>query len=58
MIAWAGVVIVAALLFYEHSIVSPGNLIRMNAAFSLWMALSPLSSLYSLQRIFWQDNRV
>ncbi len=32
-IALAGVVVVAALLLYEHSIVSPGNLTRMNAAF-------------------------
>jgi 4-hydroxybenzoate polyprenyltransferase len=31
--AWAGVVIVAALLLYEHTIVSPRNLTRMNAAF-------------------------
>jgi 4-hydroxybenzoate polyprenyltransferase len=32
-IALASVVIVAALLLYEHSIVSPSNLTRMNAAF-------------------------
>jgi 4-hydroxybenzoate polyprenyltransferase len=32
-LAWLGVVIVAALLLYEHSIVSPGDLTRMNAAF-------------------------
>jgi 4-hydroxybenzoate polyprenyltransferase len=32
-IAWAGFVIVAALLLYEHTIVSPGDLTRMNAAF-------------------------
>jgi 4-hydroxybenzoate polyprenyltransferase len=32
-LAWVGVVIVAALLLYEHSIVSPGDLTRMNAAF-------------------------
>jgi 4-hydroxybenzoate polyprenyltransferase len=31
--AWAGVVIVAALLLYEHTIVSPRDLTRMNAAF-------------------------
>jgi len=32
-IAYAGIVTVAALLLYEHSIISPGNLRRMNAAF-------------------------
>jgi 4-hydroxybenzoate polyprenyltransferase len=32
-LAWAGLVIVAGLLLYEHSIVSPGDLHRMNAAF-------------------------
>jgi 4-hydroxybenzoate polyprenyltransferase len=32
-LAWVGVAIVAALLLYEHSIVSPGDLTRMNAAF-------------------------
>jgi 4-hydroxybenzoate polyprenyltransferase len=32
-LAWAGVVAVAALLIYEHSIVSPRDLRRMNAAF-------------------------
>ncbi|RZU43674.1 UbiA-like polyprenyltransferase [Edaphobacter modestus] len=32
-LAWAGVFIVAALLLYEHSIVSPGDLTRMNVAF-------------------------
>ncbi len=32
-IAWAGLVLVAALLLYEHLIVSPGDLRRMNAAF-------------------------
>jgi 4-hydroxybenzoate polyprenyltransferase len=31
--AWAGVAVVAALLIYEHSIVSPKDLRRMNAAF-------------------------
>ena len=31
--AWAGVGVVAALLIYEHSIVSPRDLRRMNAAF-------------------------
>jgi len=30
---WAGVVIVAALLLYEHSIVEPGDLRRLDAAF-------------------------
>lgn len=33
MVAWVGIGIVAALLLYEHSIVSPGDLKRMNAAF-------------------------
>ncbi len=33
MVAWMGIGIVAALLAYEHSIVSPGDLKRMNAAF-------------------------
>ena len=32
-VAWVGVAVVAALLAYEHSIISPGNLKRMNAAF-------------------------
>ncbi len=32
-VAWVGIGIVAALLLYEHSIVSPGDLKRMNAAF-------------------------
>ena len=32
-LAWAGVAIVAILLLYEHLIVSPGDLSRMNAAF-------------------------
>ncbi len=32
-IAWAGLAVVAGLLVYEHSIVSPGDLRRMNAAF-------------------------
>ena len=32
-LAWAGVALVAALLIYEHSIVSPKDLRRMNAAF-------------------------
>jgi 4-hydroxybenzoate polyprenyltransferase len=32
-IAWIGIVMVAALLFYEHLIVSPRDLRRMNAAF-------------------------
>ena len=32
-VAWVGLAIVAALLFYEHSIVSPTDLSRMNAAF-------------------------
>ncbi len=31
--AWAGIVVVAALLAYEHSLVSPTDLSRMNAAF-------------------------
>jgi len=30
---WAGVVAVGALLLYEHLIVSPGNLRRLDAAF-------------------------
>ena len=32
-IAWFGIAVVAALLLYEHSIVSPTNLSRINAAF-------------------------
>jgi 4-hydroxybenzoate polyprenyltransferase len=32
-LAWAGVAVVASLLIYEHSIVSPRDLRRMNAAF-------------------------
>lgn len=32
-VAWVGLGIVAALLAYEHAIVSPGDLSRMNAAF-------------------------
>jgi 4-hydroxybenzoate polyprenyltransferase len=33
ILAWIGIAIVAALLFYEHSIVSPNDLSRMDAAF-------------------------
>ena len=33
LIAWVGVGIVAALLLYEHLIISPRDLRRMNAAF-------------------------
>jgi len=33
LVAWAGIAIVAALLAYEHAIVSPTDLTRMNAAF-------------------------
>ncbi len=33
IVAWVGIGIVATLLAYEHSIVSPGDLRRMNAAF-------------------------
>lgn len=32
-ISWTGIALVAALLLYEHAIVSPGDLRRMNAAF-------------------------
>ncbi len=32
-ITWVGVVAVAAMLFYEHRLVSPGDLSRLNAAF-------------------------
>jgi 4-hydroxybenzoate polyprenyltransferase len=32
-VAWVGIVIVAALLLYEHLIISPSDLRRMNAAF-------------------------
>lgn len=32
-LAWAGLVIVAALLIYEHALLSPTDLSRMNAAF-------------------------
>jgi 4-hydroxybenzoate polyprenyltransferase len=31
--AWAGIVVVAALLVYEHSLVKPNDLSKMNAAF-------------------------
>ena len=31
--AWAGIVVVAGLLLYEHSLVSANDLSRMNAAF-------------------------
>ena len=31
--AWAGVAVVAALLAYEHSLVKPNDLTKMNAAF-------------------------
>ena len=31
--AWAGIAVVAALLAYEHSLVSPDDLSRLNAAF-------------------------
>jgi len=31
--AWVGIAVVAALLAYEHSLVSPGDLRRLNAAF-------------------------
>jgi 4-hydroxybenzoate polyprenyltransferase len=32
-LGWAGVAIVGLLLAYEHSLVSPGDLRRLNAAF-------------------------
>jgi 4-hydroxybenzoate polyprenyltransferase len=32
-LAWAGLAVVAALLVYEHSLLSPDDLSRMNAAF-------------------------
>lgn len=32
-VAWGGIALVAALLVYEHAIISPGDLKRMNAAF-------------------------
>jgi 4-hydroxybenzoate polyprenyltransferase len=31
--AWAGIAVVAALLVYEHSLVKPDDLRKMNAAF-------------------------
>jgi 4-hydroxybenzoate polyprenyltransferase len=31
--AWAGIAVVAALLAYEHSLVKPNDLSKMNAAF-------------------------
>ena len=31
--AWAGIVVVAGLLTYEHSLVKPDDLSKMNAAF-------------------------
>ncbi len=31
--AWAGIAVVAALLAYEHSLVKPDDLSRINAAF-------------------------
>jgi 4-hydroxybenzoate polyprenyltransferase len=31
--AWAGIVVVAALLGYEHSLVKPGDLSKLDAAF-------------------------
>ena len=33
VLAWVGIGVVAALLAYEHAIISPGDLRRMNAAF-------------------------
>ena len=33
MLYWAGVLVVAALLLYEHSLVKPGDLSRLDAAF-------------------------
>ena len=33
LFAWIGIALVAALLLYEHSIISPRDLRRMNAAF-------------------------
>ena len=33
LLYWLGVVCVAALLFYEHSLVRPGDLRRLDAAF-------------------------
>ncbi len=33
LLAWVGIALVAALLAYEHSIISPGDLSRMDAAF-------------------------
>jgi len=33
MLYWAGVLVVAALLLYEHSLVKPGDLSKLDAAF-------------------------
>jgi len=33
MLSWIGIAVVAILLLYEHLIISPGDLRRMNAAF-------------------------
>jgi 4-hydroxybenzoate polyprenyltransferase len=51
-IAFAGVVIVAALLLYEHSIVTPCNLTRMNAAFFTMNGVISIVFLYLSRRTF------
>jgi 4-hydroxybenzoate polyprenyltransferase len=33
MLYWAGVLVVAVLLLYEHSLVKPGDLSKLDAAF-------------------------
>lgn len=50
--SWIGIAVVAALLLYEHLIVSPGDLRRMNAAFFTMNGLISVSSLSSSARTF------
>ncbi len=54
-VAWVGIGIVAALLVYEHSIISPKDLRRMNAAFfTLNGVISVLFFLFVAADVLWR----
>jgi 4-hydroxybenzoate polyprenyltransferase len=55
LIALAGVCVVVALLAYEHAIVSPNDLRRMNAAFfTLNGVISVVFFLFVAADVFWR----
>jgi len=57
VIAWAGLAVVAALLLYEHLIVSPSDLRRMNAAFFTMNGLiSVVFFVFIAADIFWRKG--